>query len=79
MCDHHSTVATANHFTNRANDDTPEVGVCFSSEIAIIGGSFAPGQILNFGRLDYITDYNDELHPLKEILLEDESPASYPL
>jgi hypothetical protein len=30
-----------------------------------------PSQVLSFGSLDYVADYNGELHPLEETLLED--------
>jgi len=53
--------------------------VRFSREIVIVGGSFVPVQVHSFGSLGYVTNYNDELHPLEESPSKDnESPASYP-
>jgi hypothetical protein len=67
-------------FVTGASNAIPKGGVHFSSEIVIVGGSFAPGQVLSFGSLDYIADYSGDLHHLEETSSEDnESPASYPL
>jgi hypothetical protein len=78
MCDYRSAVARTTHFGTGARDTVPEDGVCFSSKIVITSGSFALGQVLNFGSLDYVIDQSIEHHPLEETLLEDnESLASY--
>lgn len=76
LCDHCSTVARATHFTARASGAIPKDGVRFSSEIIIVGRSFAPGQALSFGILDHVANYNTGLHPLEETSLEDKSPVS---
>ena len=79
MCDRLSIVARATRFAVRANDVAPEGGVRFPGEIIITSSSFAPRQVLSFGSLDYVAEYNGELHPFEETLSEDnESPASYP-
>jgi hypothetical protein len=47
-----------------AGNATPDGDVRFPSEFFVAAGAFAPGQVLNFGSLAYITGYYDDLHPL---------------
>lgn len=78
MCDHRSMVGRATHLAAGAGDVAPQGSVRFSDEIIVVGGSFAPSQVLSFGSLDNVADYNSEFHPHEENLSYDnESRASY--
>ena len=73
-------VARTTNSAVRAGGTAHEGSVHFSGEIISASGSFAPGQALSFGSLDYAADRNDELHIYEETLSEDnESPSSHPL
>ena len=54
--------------------------VRFPSEFFVMAGAFAPGQVLNFGSLAYVTDCYGELCPLHGVVpAGNESPVSPPL
>jgi hypothetical protein len=61
-----------------ASSTTPDGDVCFPDEFSIVVGAFALGQVLNFGRLAYIADSYDELHPLHGAALAGNEPSVPP-
>ena len=63
-CDSGSTVAGATRLVTGASGTALDGGVCFPGEFSIVAGAFAPGQVLNFGSLAYVTDCYSELRPL---------------
>jgi hypothetical protein len=55
MCDPSSIVAAATRLVVGASGTALDGGVFFPGEFSIIAGAFALGQVLNFGRLSYVT------------------------
>ena len=54
-------VAEATRLVAGAGGAAPDGGVRLPGEFSITADAFAPGQVLNFGRLAYIIDYYGEL------------------
>ena len=54
----------ATRLVARASGAAPDGGVSFPGEFFIMTGSFALGQVFNFGSLAHIADCYGELHSL---------------
>ena len=78
-CDSGSTVVGATRLITRASGTAPNGGVCFPGEFSVVAGTFAPGQVLNFGSLAYIADCYGELHSLHEAASTGSEPVAHPL
>ena len=78
-CDSSSTVAGATCLIAGASGTTPNGGVRFPFEFSIMVGSFALGQVLNFGSLVYVADYYGEPLPLHRAHQQAMSPQHHPL
>ena len=61
-------MAGATHLVAGASGTAPDGGVRFPGEFSITAGTFALGQVLNFGSLAYVADCYSKLRPLKEAL-----------
>ena len=61
-----------------ASSATPDGSVHFPGEFFITTGAFAPGLILNFGSLAYVTDCYNELCPHHGAMLVDNKPLASP-
>ena len=73
-------VARAIHLIIGASDIALDGGVRFSREFSVMVSAFAPGQVLNFGSLAYITDCYGELHlHHRAVMAGNEPPVSSPL
>ena len=57
-------MAGATCLVARASGTAPDGGVRFPGEFSITAGTFALGQVLNFGSLAYVAYCYDELRPL---------------
>ena len=77
-CDSGAMVAGATCLITGASGTTPDCGVCFPCVFFITTDAFAPGQVLNFGSLAYVTDYYTELCPLHEAVLAGNKPLVSP-
>ena len=78
-CDSGSMVARATCLVVGAGGIVLDDGVHFHGEFSIMACTSAPGQVLNFGILAYITDYHDELRPLHGAMPVSNEPLAPPL
>ena len=69
-------VARATCLFTGASGTAPDGGVRFPSEFSVTTGTFALGQVLNFGSLANIANYHGKLHPLHGIVLAGNEPPA---
>jgi hypothetical protein len=71
-------VAEATRLIIGASGTALDGGVHFPGEFSVMADAFAPGQVLNFGSLAYITDYYGELRPLHGVAPVSNEPLASP-